>query len=113
MSNFVVKDKPGAFPRNVSAGLTGVGATLIGPELPLVGVIVGVFFQLVGKRFTGDGAYEHIIDGMVDGSVALLAHNIAAHFPQAAIAGVVVSPIPPVPMAYPQAMPDDSDALIG
>ncbi len=98
--------------RNVTAGLTGVGSALIGTGLPLVAGAVGLVFQTIERERVQHTPYEHVIEGLVDGSAAVLAYAIAHRFPVAAATAIVVSPVPPVPMIRPQAL-DDSDALVG
>lgn len=95
--------------RNITAGLVGGGSALIGTGLPLVAGVAGLLFQTIERQRVQATPYEHIIDGLVDASAALLARRVALAFPAAA-AGIAVSP---VPMAYPQAIIDDSDALAG
>ncbi len=96
--------------RNITAGITGVGTAVIGTALPLVAGVAGLLFQTIERQRVQATPYEHVIDGLVDGSAALLARRVALALPAAVATGIAISP---VPMAYPQAIPDDSDALVG
>jgi hypothetical protein len=97
--------------RNLTAGLTGGGSVLIGTGLPLVGLAVGLVFQTIERDRVHATVYENIIDGLVDGSAAILGYAIAHRYPVATGTAIVVSPVPPVPMVRP--LLDDSDALVG
>ena len=63
-------------PRNVAAGATGVAAGLLGNAVPLVGITGGIVLQLVEKNTPSLRRYEYPIEGVVDGSVALIARAL-------------------------------------
>ena len=62
--------------RNVSAGLTGVATGLLGGFIPIIGLAGGVVIQLLEPSVPALRRVEHVNEGVVDGSVALLAHGI-------------------------------------
>lgn len=104
-------------PRNLTALGMGAGTALVGNWLALVGLLIGVGVQIIEARmpqgsprsrtvlgqqktdFPDITPYEHIVDGVVDGSAALLVRSLARSWT--------------TPTALPQAMPDDADALVG
>jgi len=63
-------------PRNISAAVTGVAAGLLGGAVPIVGITGGIVLQLVAKDTPSLRRYEYPIEGVVDGSVALIARAL-------------------------------------
>jgi len=63
--------------RTVYAVGTGVATGLLGTTVPIIGASVGVILQLI--EYTGAPIPRHrnIVDGIVDGSLAILAFQIA------------------------------------
>jgi len=63
-------------PRNVASGATGVATGLLGNAVPLVGLTGGVILQLVEKDSPSVKRFEYWTEGVVDGSVALIARAL-------------------------------------
>lgn len=63
-------------PRDIAAGVTGVATGLLGGAVPIIGAVGGVIMQLVAPGHQELAKYEYITEGVVDGSVALLAYAI-------------------------------------
>ncbi len=64
----------GDLAQNVAAGVTGVATGLLGGAVPIVGAAVGLTLELV--RPAAMMPYENALDGVVDGSVALIARAL-------------------------------------
>jgi len=60
-------------PRNISAAVTGVATGLLGNAVPVVGLTGGIVLQLVARDTPSLRRYEYPIEGVVDGSAALVA----------------------------------------
>lgn len=58
------------------SALTGAGAGIFGTVVPLVGAAVGLTIQILAPANPRIRRQEHPIDGLVDGSVALLARRL-------------------------------------
>ena len=64
----------GDLAQNVAAAVTGVTTGLLGGAVPIVGAAGGLVLQLVKPAALSP--YENVVDGVVDGSVALLARAL-------------------------------------
>ncbi len=84
--------------RMLSAGATGVGTALVGTALPLIAITAGILVEaLIPERV--HGTTENIVDGVVDGSAAVLGYALVTGSRTA-------------PLARPEALLDDN-ALVG
>jgi len=63
-------------PRNISAAVTGVAAGLLGSAVPIVGITGGIVLQLIERDTPSLRRYEYVIEGVVDGSAALIARAL-------------------------------------
>ncbi len=63
-------------PRNAASGATGVATGLLGNAVPLVGVTGGVILQLVERDVPNVKRFEYWTEGVVDGSIALIARAL-------------------------------------
>lgn len=73
--NFVVKE-PGDTPRALTCAAVGVGTGLLGEGVPFLGLVVAGLLQIVQPKQVIATAWEHVNDGVVDGSAALLGHSL-------------------------------------
>jgi len=83
--NFVLKD-PGDTPRALTGFAVGVGTGLLGDGVPFLGLVVAGLLQIVQPKAVVGSSWEHVNDGVVDGSAALLGASLtrAALTPRAA-----------------------------
>ena len=87
--------------RNISSGVTGVATGFFGNGFAVFGAVAGLLLQTVAKKYAPTNEYERIIDGVVDGSAALVGYTLAR--------GAMATQAP----ARARAIADDSDALVG
>ncbi len=58
--------------RVVSAGVTGVATGLLGGVLPVIGLTGGLILQILAPTNPQLARFEHVTEGVVDGSAALI-----------------------------------------
>jgi len=90
-------------PRNLTAWTLGIIAGVVGDGMPLVSLAVGVAFEALRPAEMQGTTMEHITDGVVDGSLALLGRAIGRSWSGAEAYG----------LALPLVDDDDGDALVG
>lgn len=96
-------------PRNISAGVTGVATGLLGGIVPVLGAVGGIVAQLLENDVPTLKRGQYITEGVLDGSVALLARAIVI---SALAAGAAIA-ISPLPLRAQAEEMSDSDAMVG
>jgi len=110
--NFRGQD-PGKTARGLTGLALGVGTGLLGDGVPFLGLVAGGLMQVVQPGQAIGTSWEHVNDGVVDGSAALLARFIA----RSALTPRTITPVMPSVgscrgCAQGQTL-DDSNALAG
>lgn len=73
MYNWIVEEPDDTY-RNVAAMTVGLSTAVFGGWVPLLGIVLGVPAQAL--KLPQRNGVEHMIDGIVDGSAALLSYNL-------------------------------------
>jgi hypothetical protein len=66
----------GRIPRHLTAVGVGVLTGFFGTAVPLAGLGVGLLWQIANPAWVRNNVREPILEGLVDGSAALLGHNL-------------------------------------
>lgn len=66
----------GKLHRDLSAAGTGVATALLGGAIPLIGAAGGIVLQILEPTTPALRPFEHVTEGVVDGSLALIVKGL-------------------------------------